>query len=183
MRQVETDNSSEERRGETGRPMTDRRKKSRFPTPVATLLAETFRGKPLEKRLGEAEIWRVWEAAVGPQIASKARPTGFRDGVLTVLVASSPWMQQLNFMKRDIVERLNGKLGKNLVREVYLKSGRPPAAPPRADRAQPVRRQLTEDEKATIEAAVEVVSDPELRRAFARLMAEQLSHTPGKTRQ
>lgn len=162
--------------------MTDRRQKSRFPTPVATLLAETFRGKPLEKRLGEAEIWRVWEAAVGPQIASKARPSGFRDGVLTVMVTSAPWMQQLNFMKRDIAERLNGILGKSLVREIYLKSGRPQAAEPGTGRDKPARRPLSGEERARIEAAVEVISDPELRRAFADLMTEQLSHTPKKGR-
>jgi len=162
--------------------MNDRRGKSRFPTPVAALLAETFRGKPLEKRLGEAEIWRVWEAAVGPQIAGKARPSGFRDGVLTVMVTSAPWMQQLNFMKMDIVERLNGKLGKSLVREIYLKSGRPPATEPGTGRAKPARRRLTGEETAKIEATVEVIRDAELRRAFADLMAEQLSHSPEKER-
>lgn len=160
--------------------MTDRRPKARFPSPVATLLAETFRGKPLEKRLGEAEIWRVWEVAVGPQIASKARPSGFRDGVLTVLVASPPWMQQLNFMKRDMAEQLNRALGKEMVREIYLKSGRQSAAEPRAEQPRPVRRQLTEAEKARIEATVGAISDPELRRAFARLMEEQLSHSREK---
>lgn len=160
--------------------MTDRRPKSRFPSPVATLLAETFRGKPLEKRLGEAEIWRVWEVAVGPQIASKAKPSGFRDGVLTVLVASPPWMQQLNFMKRDMAEQLNRALGKEMVREIYLKSGRQSGAEPRADQPRPARRKLTEAEKARIEATVGAISDPELRRAFARLMEEQLSHSPEK---
>jgi predicted nucleic acid-binding Zn ribbon protein len=152
--------------------MADRNRRQRFPTPVAKLLAETFRGKPLEKRLGEAEIWRVWDGAVGGQIASKARPSKFNDGVLTVIVTSAPWMQQLNFMKRDIVQRLNEKIGKSLVREIYLKSGRPPAVEE--------RRALTPEETARIEATVGVITDPELRRAFADLLAEQASHIPAK---
>jgi len=160
--------------------MTDKRQRKRFPTPVAALLAETFRGKPMEKRLGEAEIWRVWEGAVGIQIASKARPSKFNDGVLTVVVTSAPWMQQLNFMKRDIVERLNEKIGKSLVREIYLKTGRPPAAESRAAAWKPGKRALTPEETSKIEATVQVISDPELRRAFAELLAEQASHIPDR---
>jgi len=160
--------------------MADRTKRQRFPTPVAALLAETFRGKPLEKRLGEAEIWRVWEGAVGTRIASKARPSKFNDGVLTVVVTSAPWMQQLNFMKRDIVERLNEKIGKSLVREIYLKTGRPPAAENKAAAWTPGKRALTPEEKSKIEATVGVISDPELRRAFADLLAEQVSHIPDR---
>jgi predicted nucleic acid-binding Zn ribbon protein len=160
--------------------MADRNRRQRFPTPVAKLLAETFRGKPLEKRLGEAEIWRVWDGAVGGQIASKARPSKFNDGVLTVIVTSAPWMQQLNFMKRDIVQRLNEKIGKSLVREIYLKSGRPPAVERQATAWKPERRALTPEETARIEATVGVITDPELRRAFADLLAEQASHIPAK---
>jgi len=82
----------------------------------------------MEKRLEESGIWRVWDETVGRQIAAKARPSRFHDGVLTVMVNSAPWMQQLNFMKRDIAQRLNDRLGKELVREIYLKAGRPAAA-------------------------------------------------------
>lgn len=160
--------------------MDNRNQRSRFPTPLAALLAEAFRGKPLEKRLGEAEIWRVWDATVGKQIASKARPSRFQDGVLTVLVSSAPWMQQLNFMKLDIAERLNEKIGKQLVREIYLKAGRPSQDAGRAPVEKPAARPLTAAEESEIETAVNVISDPELRRAFSDLIRKQLSHSPAK---
>lgn len=160
--------------------MADRKQKPGFPKPIASLLAEAFRGKPLEKRLGEAEVWRVWEAAVGPQIAARARPSKFHDGVLTVVVASAPWMQQLSFMKRDIAERLNGRIGKNLVREIYLKAGRPPRPEERHPAERPAARLLSETEESKIEAAVSVISDAELRQAFSDLIRKQLSRTPEK---
>jgi hypothetical protein len=155
-------------------------RKRGFPTPVAALLAETFRGKPMEKRLEEAGIWRVWDETVGRQIATKARPSRFQDGVLTVTVNSAPWMQQLNFMKRDITQRLNERLGKELVREIYLKAGRPAAAEQPRETNKPVKRALSAEEEESIAAAVGAIDDPELRRVFADLLAKHVTHMPGE---
>ncbi len=95
------------------------------PAPVADLMAAIFRGKPAEKRLEEGRIWLVWDAAVGRQIAAKARPVSFRDGTLTVAVVSAPWMQQLTSLKKGILEKLNERLGLEVVRDIYLKAGAP----------------------------------------------------------
>jgi predicted nucleic acid-binding Zn ribbon protein len=156
------------------------KRKRGFPTPVASLLAAAFRGKPLEKRLEEAGIWRVWDETVGVQIATKARPSRFQDGVLTVLVNSAPWMQQLNFMKRDIAQRLNEHLGKELVREIYLKAGRPVATEQPVKTKKPEKRDLSAEEKESITAAVAAIDDPELRRVFADLLEKHVSHQPDK---
>ena len=99
------------------------------PAPVADLMAAIFRGKPAEKRLEEGRIWLVWDAAVGRQIAAKARPVSFRDGTLTVAVVSAPWMQQLTFLKRGLQERLNAALGEPLVTDIYLRAANPETPP------------------------------------------------------
>lgn len=156
--------------------MTER--KRGYPTQVSTLLAEAFRGKPMERRMEESGIWRVWDETVGRQIAAKARPSRFHDGVLTVMVNSAPWMQQLNFMKRDIAHRLNDRLGKELVREIYLKAGRPAAAEQPAQGKRLEKRELSVEEKEAISAAVEAITDPELRSAFADLLAKHISGKP-----
>lgn len=158
--------------------MSKRKPGYRSPSLLSSLLADSFRGKPLEKRLAEMEIWRVWEQVVGKQIAAKARPSRFQDGVLTLVVISAPWMQQLNFMKRDIVARLNERLGEQLVREIFLKAGRPSAAERPERRGKPRKRELTEAEKERIAVVVSAVSDPELRDRFAALLEKDLAHTP-----
>lgn len=163
--------------------MSKRKPGYRSPSLLSSLLASSFRGKPLEKRLGEMEIWRVWDQVAGKQIAAKARPSRFQDGVLTVVVVSAPWMQQLNFMKRDIVERLNEKLGKPCVREIYLKAGRLSSAERPEPREKPRKRELSEAEKERIAAVVSVVSDPELRKRFAGLLEKDLAHTPAPERE
>ena len=59
------------------------------PTDICSLLPALFDGNQLGRRLKESAIWRLWERAVGGQIAAKARPVAFRDGVLTVTVSIS----------------------------------------------------------------------------------------------
>lgn len=68
-------------------------------------------------------IWALWNEAIGPTIAENARPAAFKGQVLLVHVTSSPWMQQLQFLKQDIIQKLNTALGKELVSEIKFKIG------------------------------------------------------------
>ena len=152
------------------------------PAPLSDLMAAIFRGKPAEKRLEEGRIWLVWDAAVGAQIAAKARPVSFRDGTLTVAVASAPWMQQLTFLKKGILEKLNERLGRELVRDIYLKAGVAEASTsvPKPSRCRAKALSPEEMERITIQTAS--VSDPELREAFARLLTHHLAESPADKR-
>ena len=160
--------------------MADTRKKMPRPMALADLLATAFHGKPAEKRLKEGKIWLVWDAVVGRQIAAKARPVSFRDGILTVAVASPPWMQQLNFLKKDIADKVNARLGEELIRDIYLKAGQPQPLPPYPKPPKKAKRQLTEEETRRIGEQTAAVSDPELREAFARVLARDLEEQPQK---
>lgn len=150
--------------------MADRKRKAGKPTALSSLLAGAFKGKPLERRLEEAKIWQVWDRAVGRQLAAKAKPLRFNSGLLTVVVSSAPWMQQLNFMKREIAQRLNQLLGKELVREIYLRPGRPAQEEQSGRQAGPSRRELTGEEIEKISRASEAIRDEDLRREFVRLL-------------
>lgn len=146
------------------------RQRMSAPATVGRLLSDTLRGTPLERRLAEARIWEIWDRVVGQQIAAQARPNTIRDGVLTVQVASAPWMQQLNFLKPEIRERLNRELNAELVRDIYLKAGRPTrqanADPPQ----QLPDRPLSAAELAEIAATVASITDDELRETCQRLL-------------
>ncbi len=155
--------------------MTEKRKRSQ-PTAIAGLLGEIFRGKPVEKRLGEGKIWLVWDTAVGAQIAAKARPVNFRDGVLTVVVSNAPWMQQLNFLKKGLIDKINATMGEELVREIFLKAGKPEqpvqTPPPRKK----IERPLTAEEHELIDRETSSLDDRELREAFASLLEKHFAN-------
>jgi predicted nucleic acid-binding Zn ribbon protein len=150
----------------------------RRPAAVADLLSALLRGTPAEKRLKEGEIWLVWESAVGSRIASHAVPAAFRDGTLTLTVDSAPWMQQLNYLKRELIEKVNEKLGDELVKELYMKAGKVagPAAPKKAEKVK--HRELSGEELALIAEHAAAVSDPELRAVFESLIRKDRESGP-----
>jgi predicted nucleic acid-binding Zn ribbon protein len=157
--------------------MAEKRVKMPRPMAVSDLLAAAFHGKPAERRLEEGKIWLAWDAAVGRQIAGKARPVGFRDGILTVAVASAPWMQQLTFLKRGMIERLNERLGRDLVQEIYLKAGRPETPPAAAKQPLPNPRPLLPEEQERIAVQTGSICDPELRESFRNLLIRHLTES------
>ncbi len=72
---------------------------------------------------GIEKIWGLWEGAVGKTIAENTRPEAFKGKELLVYVNSSAWLHQLRFLKKDIINKVNGALGAELVKEITFKIG------------------------------------------------------------
>jgi predicted nucleic acid-binding Zn ribbon protein len=76
------------------------------------------------RRLGlEQDLlgWKAveeWPQLVGPRVSKHTRAVGFRSGTLCIEVEGSAWMQELQFLKRDLIRKINEKLGRELVRNV-----------------------------------------------------------------
>ena len=70
-----------------------------------------------------SQIWSLWDSAVGDVIAKNTKPEAFKGKLLLVLVNSSPWMHQLQFLKKDIINKVNQALGKELVQDIKFKIG------------------------------------------------------------
>ncbi|WP_166404767.1 DUF721 domain-containing protein [Desulfonema ishimotonii] len=68
-------------------------------------------------------IWALWDQAVGPAVAENARPAAFRGDLLIVHVTSSPWVQQLRFLKHEIRSKVNSALGGEMVRDIRFRVG------------------------------------------------------------
>lgn len=151
-----------------------KRARMRFPKPLAEMLHDELKGLGLAERLREADIWRLWPAVVGQVIASRAQPLRIINGTLTVAVSSGPWMQELNFLKGMIREKLNDRLGGEVVREILLKSGKvEKVAPAEADEP-PRKKRLTAAQLALIVEQSAAIADPETREVFAALMRASL---------
>ena len=143
----------------------------RRPAAVADLLSALLRGTPAETRLKEGRIWLVWEDAVGSRIASHAKPAAFRNGTLTLTVDSAPWMQQLSYLKRELIAKVNKELEEELVKDLFMKGGKvtaPASAEKPAQAAKP--RELSCEEQAWVAEQAVAVTDPELRAVFESLI-------------
>ena len=147
-----------------------RRPRMPFPRPLSGVVQESLAGLGLAERLREAEIWRVWPDVVGAALACRAQPLRIINGTLTVAVSSAPWMQELRFMTSMMKEKLNIRLGAEVVREIVLKAGRVDA--PVADVPEVIIAPhiLTSQQQALIEEQSAHIEDPETRLAFIELM-------------
>jgi predicted nucleic acid-binding Zn ribbon protein len=90
------------------------------PVRVADALRAALSRLPIAQRIADHALWAEWEAVVGPTLARHARPERLRHGVLLVEVDSAEWMQELQFLKHELRDRLNARLGRRAVREVFL---------------------------------------------------------------
>lgn len=89
-----------------------------------TTLGEALRAAlsrlPAGGELASFPIWTEWADVVGATIARHARPRRIRRGVLLVEVDGAEWMQELQYLKVDLRARLNERLGRPAVREIFL---------------------------------------------------------------
>jgi predicted nucleic acid-binding Zn ribbon protein len=68
-------------------------------------------------------VWQIWDDAVGEIIAANAQPVAFKRDLLLVHATSSTWIHQLQFLKADIISKLNAALGKPMISEIKFKIG------------------------------------------------------------
>ncbi len=124
------------------------------------------RHDPQIERLGQV----LGNDIVGTTIARNAQPEKIRNGTLFVKVTSPVWMQQLQYMKEMIAEKLNQRLKTDIVKNIFFIVGRvhtentevesKPTAPPAA----------AGQDSQPDEDFLESIRDPEIRQAFKRLL-------------
>jgi len=81
----------------------------RAPRPAAT--AFRLARDQVAPRTGLAAVQAAWEEAVGEQLAAVAEPVSERAGTLTIECAEAVWVQELDLMQGQLLERLQEQLG------------------------------------------------------------------------
>jgi predicted nucleic acid-binding Zn ribbon protein len=84
---------------------------------MSLLVKELGLTKPVE----EFNAVQIWSGVVGEHIAKVSEVEKILHGVLYVKVKNSAWRSELNFKKTDIRQQLNGKIGKELVKDIVFK--------------------------------------------------------------
>jgi len=102
---------------------TMKKRKSGTPEPIESILERVFTSLDLGMKVKQYQIWEVWDSVVGEAIARQARPQQIRNMILWISVSSSTWMQQLEFMKKQIVNRLNEHIGEVVIKDIRFRIG------------------------------------------------------------
>src|SRR3989304_3060929 len=102
------------------------RKKTAHLQRIDEILARALKKRQVPFRADDRNLADVWEKAVGPQTAAQSRPVNLRKGILFVKVSSSVWMQQLHFLKEEIICKFN-VLEKVSIKDIRFSIGQLPS--------------------------------------------------------
>lgn len=147
-----------------------KRVRMRFPQQLGDVARQEFTALGLAERLREADIWKLWPEVVGPAIVARAMPLRIIKGTLTVAVSSGPWKQELGFLKGMLREKLNERLGAEVIRDIVLKSGPVEIPSETGVEAVPRKKRLTARQLSFIDEQSAGIVDSETREAFVALM-------------
>ena len=79
---------------------------------LGSILDGVVQQKSWQYRLSLHQVFLFWDKAMGKDICRHAQPDVIKGDVLWVNVSDSVWMQQLQFEKGTMLEKINRRLGK-----------------------------------------------------------------------
>ena len=139
---------------------------------LGEILDKSLKRLDLSPRLDEYGVWPIWNDIVGATIARNAQPEKIRNGTLFVKVSGATWMQELQYMKEMISQKLNQSLGREVVKNIFffvgkldaeaVKSKSQGSSPSSPSSPAPPQLEFAEEHLRSIK-------DTEIRRALRRL--------------
>lgn len=153
-----------------------RRRQSTKPQPIGDVLLSVLKRKGLASKIEENILLKLWPKAVGPQIASKTKPDSFKNGILFVKTVSSVWVQQLHFVKQDILDKFNQLSGKQTIKEIRFLVGHRMVGETAEHAVSPSKKSvLKKRDKDMIAACTDSLADQELAEVLKRVMHLEIS--------
>ena len=103
--------------------MDEKHKKDSQTLHIGNILPDVIRTCRRENDTAMTAVWDIWDHTVGATLAENTRPAAFKGRLLLVHVSSSVWLHQLQFMKPELIEKVNAACGKKLVEDIAFKIG------------------------------------------------------------
>jgi predicted nucleic acid-binding Zn ribbon protein len=92
--------------------------------PASSVLPKVLADLRIDRRQAEAEVIKVWNHALAPDIVAHAQPTGLRKGTLFVAVDTSVWLSEIvRFRRKEILDRLQYSFGRQLITRISFRVG------------------------------------------------------------
>jgi predicted nucleic acid-binding Zn ribbon protein len=92
--------------------------------PLGAVLPRVLSDLRIDRRQAEAEVLKVWNHLLDPNITAHAQPTGLHKGTLFVVVDSSVWLSELvRYRRKEILDRLQHSFGRELVARISFRVG------------------------------------------------------------
>jgi len=144
---------------------------------LGDVLQEVLKKRDILLTSEKRRLQEIWNRSVGDRIAAQTTPDRLQKGSLYVKVSNSVWMQQLHFLKKEIIDTVNRQMGEQLIKNIFFSIGEIPHATriPR-DPASflPATFPLKGKDKKMIEQYTTSVSDQELKEILKRVLTKDI---------
>jgi predicted nucleic acid-binding Zn ribbon protein len=92
--------------------------------PIRQALAGVFKNLKLDQRRSDAEVLKVWNHSMAPDVVAHAQPAGLFKGTLFIKVDNSVWLGEIvRYRRREILQRLQYSFGKDLIERISFRIG------------------------------------------------------------
>lgn len=155
-----------------------RRARQAKPEVLGEILQKILKKRNIPHTSTDRYLLNIWRRAVGPQIAAQTHPDTLKRGSLFVRVSAPVWLHQLQFMKEEILGRINELTGNEEVRHLFLAIGELPtsssvaAGHPAPD---PPLSPFPVHDRNMMRESLAAVRDAELREILERVMTKEIS--------
>ncbi|MDH4226370.1 MAG: DUF721 domain-containing protein [Deltaproteobacteria bacterium] len=145
------------------------------PDTLSGVLTRSFEGIGIDHMLREYRVKKLWEDAVGKNMARHARADKLKKQSLYITAENTAWANEFVYLKKTVMEKINSLAKEDLVKEIIVKT-----TGKKDDKLIPAKkplktfkkREVTPEEIAEINRLTEDVKDPVIRNAMRRAMTE-----------
>ncbi len=141
------------------------------PQKIRSVLEGTLKSLEIDVPLKSYSILGAWKEIVGESVALHTQPRTIRNRILFIDVSHPTWIQQLQFLKPTLLEKINNFLGEPHIQDIRFKLGKiSPTIP------SPSKTPAVEDEKLDqgtlnrIENHVRKINDEEIREELREVL-------------
>jgi predicted nucleic acid-binding Zn ribbon protein len=139
----------------------------RKPQSLHSILEKTLKALEIDVPLKTYSILGAWNKIVGESVAEHSQPRSIRNRILFIDVSHSTWMQQLQFLKPTLLEKINTFLGESLIQDIRFKLGKISPTMPASTKTHSLEDEKLD--KATldrIENLLQEIDDDQIRKSL-----------------
>lgn len=88
--------------------------------PIGAAIESVLKQLGIGERLRQYEVLDLWASVVGEQISKATEAESIRDGKLFVRVKHAAWRNELLYLKKEIIDKINGEMKQKIVKDIIF---------------------------------------------------------------
>ena len=142
------------------------------PKLLRSILEDTLKSLGVRTTMKGYSLWGAWREVVGDSIASNAQPSAIRNRILFVEVSHPTWIQQLQFLKPTLLEKINRFLKEPFIQDIRFKLGKIPSLPPSSRGSAWQEEELDRETIEQIETLLQKFEEAETRETMRDVLVK-----------